>query len=73
MTQEPRDLVLEYLRRIDTNLGKNNSKQLELEQHLIELRIQVAGLAREDAKLYSRLAEYEARFERIEQRLDLHD
>jgi hypothetical protein len=72
MTQAPDNLVLDLL-RIRATGEKTNTKVLELEKHILELRLQVAGLAREDATLYSRLAEHEARFERIEARLHLND
>ena len=71
MTEQPINLVLEQLRHIRATTDKTSTKVLELEKHLIELRLQVAGLAREDATLYARLADHEARFERIESRLGL--
>jgi hypothetical protein len=67
------NLVLEQLRHIRATTDKSGHKLLELEQHLIELRLQVASLLREDAHIHGRLAEYEARFERIEKRLGILD
>jgi hypothetical protein len=67
------NLVLEHLRHIRATTDKTDAKVLELERHLIELRLQVAGLAREDAHIQAKLAEHEIRFERIEKRLELRD
>jgi hypothetical protein len=45
MTEQPLNLVLEQLRHIRATTDKTSTKVLELEKHLIELRLQVAGLA----------------------------
>lgn len=45
MTEQPLNLVLEQLRHIRATTDKTNTKILELEKHLIELRLQVAVLA----------------------------
>jgi hypothetical protein len=73
MSEQPDNLVLELLRSIRATGEKTNTKVLEIEKHLLELRLQVAAPTREDATLYGRLAEHEARFERIEQRLNIRD
>ena len=73
MTEQSDNLILEQLRSIRSTGEKTNAKVLELEKHILELRLQVAGLVREEATLYGRLAEHEARFERIEARLGLND
>jgi hypothetical protein len=73
MTDPSPNLVLEQLRHIRATTDKIASKQIEHEQHLIEIRLQLASLIREDAIIHARLAEHEARFERIEARLNLND
>lgn len=44
MTNEPENLVLEYLRHIRASGDKTNHKLTEIEQHILELRLQVASL-----------------------------
>jgi hypothetical protein len=63
------------LRSFDTctTEEKINAKLAEVDAYLIELRLQAAGLVREDATFCAKLAEYEARFDRIEARLGLTD
>ncbi len=73
MADENPNIVLEQLRHIRATTDKSGVKILELEKHLIELRLQVASLIREDVQIISKLAEHEARFERIETRLGLID
>lgn len=73
MADTPDNPVLELLRSIRSTGEKTHVKTLELEKHILELRLQVAGLSREDVNLYSRLAELEARFERMESRLEIND
>lgn len=73
MTDDTPNLILEHLRQIRAATDKSNAKLSELEKHLIELRLQVAGVVREDVLIHSKLAEHEARFERIEKRLELHE
>ena len=73
MVDEPDNLVLEHLRHIRATTDKTNVKVYEVEQHIIELRLQTASLVREDALVHAKLAEYEARFDRIEKRLGLTD
>jgi hypothetical protein len=73
MSDQPDNMVIEQLRHIRATGDKTHAKLTEVEGHLIELRLQVAGLVREDAALYAKLAQYEARFERIEARLGLAD
>ena len=46
MTDNMPDLVLEQLKHIRATTDKTAAKTLELEKHLIELRLQVAGLVR---------------------------
>ncbi|MFA4846359.1 MAG: hypothetical protein WC654_07460 [Patescibacteria group bacterium] len=73
MPKEPENLVLEHLRHIRGTTDKTNVKVNEVEQHVIELRLLTASLVRDDALVYARLAEFEARFEKIEKRLGLTD
>jgi hypothetical protein len=73
MTENTPSLVLEQLRHIRATTDRTGAKLLDLERHLIELPLQVAGLAREDAHIQAKLAEHEIRFERIEKRLELRD
>ncbi len=73
MADEPENLVLEHLRHIRGVVDKTSAKVSDVEQHLIDLRLQTASLVREDALVHAKLAEYEARFEKIERRLGLMD
>lgn len=73
MTEDTPNLVIEHLHHIRNTTDKTGTKVLELERHLIELRLQAASLMREDAIVHGKLAEYEARFERIESRLGIVD
>lgn len=67
------NLTLEHLRALRAENKQTHSKLREIEQHLLELRMSVAALERDDARLYGRLAEHESRRDRIEQRLNLRD
>lgn len=73
MNDETPNLVLEHLRHIRATTDKTSAKVGEVEQHLIELRLQNASLVREDALVHAKLVEYEARLERIEARLSLRE
>jgi hypothetical protein len=73
MTDNSPNIVLEQLKHIRATTDKTGAKLLDLEKHLIELRLQVASLVREDALVHAKLAEHEARFERIEARLNLSE
>jgi hypothetical protein len=53
-------MALDQLRHIPSAGDKVNTKLTDVEAHLVELRLQVGGLVREDATLYAKLAEYEA-------------
>ncbi len=44
MAEQPDNMVLELLRSIRATGEKTNTKVLELEKHILELRLQAAGL-----------------------------
>jgi hypothetical protein len=73
MTDEPPNIVIEQLRHIRAMTDKTQTKTLDIENHLIERRLQLASVVREDVLAHARLAAFESRIERIESRLGLAD
>jgi tetrahydromethanopterin S-methyltransferase subunit G len=75
MSDDPENLILVYLRRIDTRVDNLRLDMAEVKQRLTALEIQVGNLAGNEASHYGqimqRLDRQEARLERIERRLDL--
>ena len=66
MAEEPENLVLHYLRRIDTRLDG-------MAADIRELKTTVAGILQVLASHDNHMLRMEVRLERIENRLDLHD
>lgn len=73
MADEPRDIVLEYLRRIDRKverIGEDvsdvKSRLIAFEGHMASFHVQVAGHSGDIVRITERL-------ERIERRLELND
>lgn len=80
MTDEPQNLVLEYLRRLDAKVDALTTDVREVVQRLGSVEKQVAGLRVDFADLRAdlvrvehRIDRVEERLSRIEKRLDLHD
>lgn len=75
MPDDPENLVLVYLRRIDAKLDRLAEELADVKRRLTTLEIQVAQLASTEASHYAnsafRMDRLEARLDRIERRLDL--
>lgn len=78
MSDEPDNLVLVYLRRMDANINALRDDVRELKHRQTDIARQIAGLRREQAGDAETVAHVEARLdrlgervERIERRLDL--
>jgi phage shock protein A len=75
MSDEPEDIVLVFLRRLDAKMDRLGEDLTDVKHRLTALEIQVAQLTSTEASHYastaSRLDRLEARIERIERRLDL--
>jgi predicted nucleic acid-binding Zn-ribbon protein len=71
MSDEPDNLVLRYLRRIDERTGRLETDMQDVKERLSSLSLQVT-LARGDiTRLEQRMDRGEERFDRIEKRLGL--
>ncbi|HHI89035.1 MAG TPA: hypothetical protein ENK01_03695 [Hellea balneolensis] len=73
MVDEPENVVLRYLRRIDKNVSEMREDVMDLkvrmpaiERNFGEVQVQIGGLN-------SRVDRVETRLSRIERRLDLYD
>lgn len=64
MAEEPDNLVLQYLRRIDRAVG-------ELRQDMVEVKTRLGLLEQQYASISNRVDRIETRLDRIERRLDL--
>lgn len=75
MTDEPENLTLVFLRRLDSKIDHLGDDIRELKMRMTTVEQQIAGLAATVASHYaatsSRLDRLESRVERIERRLDL--
>jgi len=75
MSDQPENIMLVYLRRIDAKLDRLAEDVADLKQRMTALEIQVANLAATEASHYGntslRIDRIEARLDRIERRLDL--
>ncbi len=75
MSDEPENLILVFLRRIDAKVDALAEEMRGVKHRLTTLGIAVANLAATEASHYaslaSRLDRAEARLDRIERRLDL--
>jgi outer membrane murein-binding lipoprotein Lpp len=77
MPDDPENLVLVFLRRIDAKVDRLGEDVQDLKHRMTTLEQQVGALAATEASHYaglaSRLDRVEARLDRIERRLDLVD
>lgn len=65
--------TLEILHSMRTDRSSVKEKVVNIEHHVIQLRIADAKHADDEAHMFRRLREYDARLERIEKRLELRD
>ncbi len=80
MSDEPENLVLVYLRRLDAKMERMADDMQDVKQRLSALEIGQARIRQDLAELYAayagvqvRLDHIDSRFDRIERRLDLQD
>lgn len=75
MSDDPENLILVYLRRIDARVHDLRTDMQELKQRLTALEIQIGNLSGTEASHYAqtmqRLDRHEARLDRIERRLEI--
>jgi hypothetical protein len=75
MSDQPDNLVLIYLRRIDAKVDELRADLLEVKQRLTTLEIQVGNLVATEqshyAQLMLRMDRHDARLDRIERRFEL--
>ena len=73
MAEEPENLVLEMLRRIDVRLGKIEERLDRMGSDIHDLSIRLAHVQENQAGVHRRLDRIELRVERIEKRRELVD
>lgn len=77
MSDEPDNIVLRYLRAIDTKVDDLTTDVAEVKQRLTTLEIQVSNLSATESSHYAqvmqRLDRHETRLDRIERRFNLID
>ncbi len=71
MTEQPDNLILVYLRRIDDKLDRVIEEIADLKRRVTSLEMQVAQLLVGFAGQSARIDRIDVRLERIEKRLDL--
>jgi hypothetical protein len=67
------DLVLEHLKRIQTNLSELKRDMREVKGTCATTLGIIGGMIKSEARAHGQFAEPEVRIERIERRLDIHD
>ncbi len=73
MPDEPENLTLVYLRRIDAKLDSLGERVCNLDTEMVQVRRQLALIADEMAHERGARASIENRLERIERRLELKE
>jgi hypothetical protein len=73
MSDDPDNLVLVFLRRIDTRLERLAEDMRDVKQRMTSLEAQIALLHGDFARQSERIDRIEIRLERIEHRLDLRE
>jgi hypothetical protein len=75
MSEEPENLVLVYLRRIEASMADLRTDMVDLKHRMTAVEIQVGSAAATEQSHYAsiaiRLDRLDGRMERIERRLDL--
>lgn len=71
MSEQPQNLVLEYLRRLDAKSDRQTERLEALTGEVRALRGHVLAIQEDIHNIYGILGEHSARLERIERRLDL--
>lgn len=73
MAEVTSELISEVLKSMQGRLGQMTLKLDEVWQEVSAVRTHLAGLQQDVNTVYGVLARHDARFERIERRLDLAD
>jgi archaellum component FlaC len=73
MADEPEDLVLQLLRRVDARLGAVETRLDRMSEDFHDVSIRLAHVEENLAGVHRRLDRMDARIERIEKRLELVD
>jgi tetrahydromethanopterin S-methyltransferase subunit G len=73
MSDEPDNLVVRYLRRLDEKVDRALDDLREIKQRLSSLEVSVAHVHGDFAAQSQRIDKLEHRLDRIGQRLDLRD
>jgi predicted nucleic acid-binding Zn-ribbon protein len=73
MADQPRDIVLEYLRRIDERTQATHLDVEELKSLTNILRNDIVNVKRENDHFYQLFSRLTDRLDRIEKRLELRD
>jgi len=73
MSDEPDNIVLRYLRRIDERLDRVDTSLQNLIARACSVAAQVAGLRKDFVRLEVRVDQMDDRMKRMERRLDLTD
>ena len=71
MSEEPDNLVLVYLRRIDGKIDRPTDDVQDLKHRVTSLGGQVASIRADMAAISQRIDRIETRFDRMERRLDI--
>jgi archaellum component FlaC len=71
MPDDPENLVLVLLRRIDARVGRLGEDVQDLKHRMTSVERQLGELRVDIAGVHARIDRVEARLDRIEQRLDL--
>ena len=73
MADEPDNLIVRYLRRLDEKVDRLLDDMREIKQRLSSVEVSVAHLHGDFAAQSGRIDKLENRLDRIEHRLDLRD
>ncbi len=71
MTDEPDNLILRYLRRIDASAERLSADMGDVKQRLTSVERQIGELRVDMAGISARMDRSDLRLERIERRLDI--
>jgi hypothetical protein len=75
MSDQPENLMLIYLRRLDSKMDSLAQDMTDVKHRMTAVEVQLGGMASTEqshyASLATRLDRHDARLERIERRLDL--
>ena len=70
MSDAPDNLVLEILRAMRGDMARTNDTLSDVVQRLSRIELSLAGLRRDQGVDAERIAHFEVRFDRVDERLD---